>query len=340
SVMLVLPFTFSRPHHRGVRLEDRRDGSGDGQAGGCAIGDPCHLLVGPDPPRTAVSGPPDHATSLDALAIGLIDRRKSKVSDRHDRGPAPPVFSIRAGLAGTRVAAVLLRGLLHRTRHPTGLYDGDHGEPGFESGWSTGSNVTLVLAERAHLIRFLGRIRTRSSRPAGTDDEAAVEESLCPEQLLPLRVCDDVRSTRAHGLRPVGWPWPQMSGAAACTRAGTRALSPVGRNQFERAREASQPRRRPRLTHARPYVDMDRTLLRPRLCRGYPDYQCCRRARSPLLWHHLDRPRVCRFVVGVVHDDGLCEPIPHGGSATPAPVAISDVGHRSYGNGGAGFCRR
>ncbi len=47
------------------------------------------------------------------------------------------------------------------------------------------------------------------------------------------------------GFGPVGWPWLQMLGAAPCTRPGTCALSAVGRNQFERAREASQPRRRP-----------------------------------------------------------------------------------------------
>ena len=80
---------------------------------------------------------------------------------------------------------------------------------------------------------------------AGADDEAAVEESLCLEELLPLRVCDDVFSTVFTGFGPVGWPWLQMSGAAPCTRAGTRALSAVGRKQIERARGAGQPRRRP-----------------------------------------------------------------------------------------------
>jgi hypothetical protein len=31
-VMLILPFTSFRQHHRGVGLEDRRDGRGDGPA--------------------------------------------------------------------------------------------------------------------------------------------------------------------------------------------------------------------------------------------------------------------------------------------------------------------
>ncbi len=84
---------------------------------------------------------------------------------------------------------------------------------------------------------------------------------------------------------------------------------------------------------------MDRALLRPYLRRGIADLQCRRRARSPFFWHHLARPGVRGLVVGVVHDDGLREPVSHGGSAAPALVAISDAGHRSHGHGGAGFCR-
>src|SRR6266516_1868294 len=80
--MLVLSLTSVRQHDSGVGLEDWGDGSGNGTARGCAVGDPGDLSVRPDPPRAAVPGPRDHAISLDSPATGLIDRRE------------PPWFSL------------------------------------------------------------------------------------------------------------------------------------------------------------------------------------------------------------------------------------------------------
>ena len=64
----ILPFTSLRQHHRGVGLEDRRDGRGDDPADRCAVGDPRDFDVCPDRPRSAVSGQPYHASSVDVPA--------------------------------------------------------------------------------------------------------------------------------------------------------------------------------------------------------------------------------------------------------------------------------
>ena len=63
--MCVLPLTSVGQYDRGVGLEDRRDGRGDGPVYGRAIGDPGDIGVGPDTPPAAVPEPRDHAVSLD-----------------------------------------------------------------------------------------------------------------------------------------------------------------------------------------------------------------------------------------------------------------------------------
>ena len=124
QVTLFPLFAAVRQHDRGAGLEDRRDGSGDGAAHGCAAGDPRDLGVSPDPPGAAVSGQPDrqhggrrrrfgiktwpgqrcrarllssHATSLDPPCTG---GRSHCGQPRNPRQPAGP-----AGRPSARVSS-------------------------------------------------------------------------------------------------------------------------------------------------------------------------------------------------------------------------------------------
>ena len=68
SVMCVLSVTSVRQHDPRVRLEDGWDGGGNGQARGCAVGDPRDPGACPDAPRAAFPRQPNNGTSVDTLA--------------------------------------------------------------------------------------------------------------------------------------------------------------------------------------------------------------------------------------------------------------------------------
>src|SRR5262245_1857 len=77
SVMRFLAFARERQQNRGVSLEDRWDGSGDGLVHGRAIGDPRDVGVCPDAPRAAIPGldrlvgiASTHTTSVDTPRYG------------------------------------------------------------------------------------------------------------------------------------------------------------------------------------------------------------------------------------------------------------------------------
>src|SRR6185312_6121290 len=101
-VVRVLAFTSGRQQVRGVAVEDRRNGSGDGPTSGRTVSDPGDLGGRPDPPRTAIPGPRDHATSLETSATALIDR-----TEPLQPSLIPSLIHVRAGpsIRGHRTCA-------------------------------------------------------------------------------------------------------------------------------------------------------------------------------------------------------------------------------------------
>ena len=156
-VMPVLPVASLRQDERGVGLEHRRDGSGDGPANRCAVDDPRYFGIRPDPPRSAVPCPPDHAISLGAQATGLLEHRlpayvrvftRRRVARRR-RQPARPVEPPRA----------------HRTGQPArGRADDRRFVPGR---CSCARAVTADPAPQRTAQRYLSVVSLQQCPPAG-----------------------------------------------------------------------------------------------------------------------------------------------------------------------------
>jgi hypothetical protein len=70
----VLPVTPGREHNRGVSLEDRWNGRGDGPVNGRATGDPGDLGIRPEAPGPPVLHHTGHAVSLDNRPEGGAPR--------------------------------------------------------------------------------------------------------------------------------------------------------------------------------------------------------------------------------------------------------------------------
>ena len=87
-------FVAVRQHDRGVGVEDRRDGSGDGPAHGRAVGDPRDLSVVPDPPGPAVPGQPDRQHGGRRRRFGIRtwprQRRWARLLGSHATSLDPP----------------------------------------------------------------------------------------------------------------------------------------------------------------------------------------------------------------------------------------------------------